>query len=125
MRVLVTGSRDYSDRDFIRGTLNSLARYAEMSRREELELIVGDCETGADAHARDWADDYGYEKRVFEADWATHNRAAGPRRNVRMVDEGRPDIGLAFFEPGARNRGTKHCADYAESKGVRVYRFAE
>lgn len=48
-----------------------------------------------------------------------YDRAAGPKRNERMVDSG-VDMCLAFFKNGASNRGTKHCSDLARKKGVEV-----
>jgi hypothetical protein len=126
MKVLVTGSREWRDPLWLFAVLDSLRSFAELADRENgLELIVGDCESGADLDVRTWAAlTHGVkEPEVFEADWREHGRAAGPYRNKRMVDEGKPSICLAFFAKGAGNRGTKHCSDYAASKGVTVYRF--
>lgn len=43
--------------------------------------------------------------------------AAGPRRNIKMVDLG-PDVVLAFWD--GKSRGTKQCMDYARSKNIEV-----
>jgi hypothetical protein len=64
-----------------------------------LEIITGDA-TGADAFARGWAQERARKLLEFEADWQLYGRAAGPIRNQRMLDEGRPQIALAF--PGGR-----------------------
>ncbi len=47
---------------------------------------------------------------------------AGFLRSEFMVDLG-VDACLACFKAGARNRGTKHCADYAKSKDVPVIKI--
>ena len=37
-------------------------------------------------------------------DWATHGRAAGPIRNQAMLQEGKPDVVVAFERPHAEPR---------------------
>jgi len=54
--------------------------------------------------------------QVFPADWETHGKAAGPIRNQRMLDEGRPDLVVAF--PGGR--GTSDMVARAKRAGVEV-----
>lgn len=95
MRLLVCGGRDYND-EFI---LWSVLGHLEGSGGVD-ELIVGDCPTGADAMARNWAVGRGHVPTVFSADWEKQGKAAGPIRNQRMLDEGKPDLVLAF--PGGR-----------------------
>ncbi|GAA2107977.1 hypothetical protein [Streptomyces synnematoformans] len=49
----------------------------------------------------------------------TYCPGAGPRRNVGMVAEG-ADAALLFFEPGARNLGTKNLRRLAHDAGIPV-----
>ena len=96
-------------------------------------LILGDCPTGADKYALDWAKLmirklYPVDYRRFVADWETHGRAAGPFRNTEMVksalrehrDTGEPLYCVAFLKEGERNRGTLDCASKAQQFGVYV-----
>jgi hypothetical protein len=53
---------------------------------------------------------------VYPADWAKHGRAASPIRNQQMLDEGRPNLVVAF--PGGR--GTADMVRRARSAGVEV-----
>jgi hypothetical protein len=53
---------------------------------------------------------------VYVAQWKKHGRAAGPIRNQRMLDEGKPDLVVAF--PGGR--GTADMIRRAERAGVPV-----
>ena len=56
---------------------------------------------GADDLARQWGEiSVGIEGVEFRADWTAHGKAAGMIRNQRMLDEGRPDLVVAF--PGGR-----------------------
>jgi hypothetical protein len=53
---------------------------------------------------------------VYVAQWKKHGRAAGPIRNQRMLDKGKPDLVVAF--PGGR--GTADMIRRAERAGVPV-----
>lgn len=57
--------------------------------------------------------------RVFKADWDKHGKAAGPIRNQQMLDEGKPDLVLAF----AGGKGTDDMCRRARAAGVEVRRF--
>jgi hypothetical protein len=50
MKVIVTGSRDHSDRALVWSVLDGL-----LAERRGLILVHGACPTGADRHADDWA----------------------------------------------------------------------
>ena len=58
----------------------------------------------------------GVKHLPFQADWNAHGRAAGPIRNKRMLDEGRPELVVAF--PGGR--GTANMVKQAKAAGVKV-----
>ena len=51
---------------------------------------------GADAAAAEFAAQSGCYGEEFAAEWEKHGRAAGPIRNQRMLDDGRPDLVVAF-----------------------------
>ena len=97
MKVLICGGRDFTD----------YRRFAVAMREITLEYgpfdvaIHGDAK-GADHCAHLWANSPIGSKSeiVFEADWKTHGNAAGPKRNQQMLDEGKPDLVVAF--PGGR-----------------------
>ena len=56
--------------------------------------------------------------KEYPADWQKHGRAAGPIRNQQMLDEGKPDLVVAFDG----GRGTADMIARAEKAGVRVVR---
>ena len=68
--------------------------------------------------ARKFAEWQGIPVKTFEADWDRHGKAAGPIRNKQMLDEGKPDLVVAF-EGG---KGTANMIAQAEAAGVRVFR---
>lgn len=116
MRVVVCGGRDFADRNAVARALMPY-RPAKVTEDSEHILILGGA-PGADSLAEEWADVWGVRKRVYPADWNAHGRAAGPIRNQRMLEEGRPDLVLAF--PGGR--GTEDMIRRAEAAGVKVVR---
>jgi hypothetical protein len=71
---------------------------------------------GADSMAEDWARTHNIECVVYRADWVGFGRAAGPIRNQRMLDEGKPDLVVAF--PGGP--GTADMTRKARDAGVEV-----
>lgn len=107
MRVLVCGGRDYRD---------PKAVYDALSALDRVSVVIEGGALGADCFAAEWADKTETEHLQFVADWKAHGRAAGPIRNKRMLDEGKPDLVLAF--PGGR--GTANMVKQARERGIRV-----
>lgn len=111
MRVLVCGGRDFADANLLDRTLN------EIHEKTPISCIIEGGATGADALAFRWASTgnrVGTE--LYAAEWSTHGRKAGPIRNQRMLDEGKPDLVVAF--PGGK--GTADMVAKARRAGVRV-----
>jgi hypothetical protein len=111
MRVLVCGGRDFADIDLL---------YRELDRihaQTPIDCIIEGGAKGADYLAARWSarNDLPNHAR-YPADWAIHGRAAGPVRNQRMLDEGKPDLVVAF--PGGK--GTADMVRRARSAGVAV-----
>ncbi|MGQ3297700.1 DUF2493 domain-containing protein [Reyranella sp.] len=107
-RVLVCGGRTYRDMREVSRVLDGLA--------PKPTLIIHGGAFGADSCASEWAYKRGVPEQRFAADWKTHGRAAGPIRNQQMLDEGRPDLVVAF--PGGT--GTADMVRRAKAAGVRV-----
>lgn len=78
--------------------------------------IIHGAARGADAVAARWAERHNVPAMAFPANWKKHGKAAGPRRNAKMIAEGRPDVVIAF--PGGR--GTADCVRQARAAGIEV-----
>lgn len=110
MRVLICGSREWTDRDAIK---------KEVLRLKPSVIIEGGAR-GADTLAREVGVELGILVRTFLADWKTYGRAAGPIRNTRMLVEGKPDLVLAFHKYLAESKGTQNMVKQAKKAGVKT-----
>lgn len=112
VRIIVCGGRDYADRRHVSGVLDKIHTLRGVS-----EIIQGECPTGADRWAREWAVSYGIKLTRCRAEWEKYKKRAGPIRNRQML-ELKPD-GVVAFPGGA---GTADMCRAAEESGVPVYR---
>jgi len=110
IRVLVCGGRDYSDAMTLGSWLGGI------HKDRGIALIIEGGGTGADTLARQFGQFAGIPVRTFGANWRKLGKAAGPIRNAKMMDEGKPDLVVAF--PGGR--GTADMARRARAAGVEV-----
>jgi predicted Rossmann-fold nucleotide-binding protein len=115
MRILVCGGRDYYEYSTLKNTLEDLC-----PERGPVVIIAGGA-SGADFLAKVFAlDEYGdnafltYEE--YPANWQLFGKRAGMLRNQQMLDEGKPDIVVAF--PGGS--GTADMVKRAKNAGVKV-----
>lgn len=113
MRVIVTGSRGYLDRKQVEMELDVTL----MRRRSDQPMVVihGGAR-GPDSWAGAWAKEHNLKSELFSADWQTHGKAAGMIRNRAMVEQGNPDLCLAFWD--GNSRGTLDCLSRAVRAGI-------
>lgn len=118
MRVLVCGSRDFTDRRIVYTVLVGMTYFSFKS--DSPVVVIEGGALGADRFAAEWAE--GSNHLRFPADWTKHGKAAGPIRNQTMLDEGKPDIVVAFVnKPLAESRGTADMVRRARKAGVPTY----
>jgi hypothetical protein len=129
-RVVVFGGRDFNDQPMLDSALDDFHRDCGIA-----VLIEGEAR-GADLRAKAWAKKRGVRVEEYPAPWddiehpdarvmtrrdgKKYDANAGPRRNQQMIDEGRPDCGIAF--PGGS--GTANMAEKCELAGVPVFHIA-
>lgn len=111
MRVLVCGSRHYTDADHVCNVLGQL--------QPQPTVIISGGARGVDKAGEMYADGRAScTKEVYPADWEKHGKAAGPIRNTQMLKEGKPDLVIAFLGPSSR--GTANMIDQATKAGIPV-----
>lgn len=116
LRILVTGSRSWSDREHIAVALDQAWR--DYGSPAHVTLVHGKCPYGgADILAEEVAISRGWTPEPHEADFKGLGKKAGPLRNGVMVDLG-ADVVLAFPEEGSR--GTWDCVAKARAAGIPV-----
>lgn len=120
MRVLICGGRDiprhiafnWLDRNLGDYLMDATGCYSGLT----VTHIIQGGARGADEGAKDWAKSENIQCLEFRADWKHHGKAAGPIRNRKMIDEGKPDIVLAL--PGGK--GTANMIKQAYERGLDV-----
>jgi len=119
MIVLVCGSRKWTGRLAIRRELTWLL---QLPHQRMLRLIHG-AAPGADTIADEEARRLNIPTVPFPADWDRYRLGAGPRRNQQMLDEGRPDVVLAFTKDLVTSTGTADMVRRATDAGLPVRVF--
>lgn len=115
MRILITGSRKWFDWNTFNDALNKATK-----DQSDIVIVHGDCPTGADSMAKDWALYQSVIQEPHPAEWDRYGKRAGYVRNAEMVELG-ADLCLAFIKFGSP--GSTMTANLAEKKGIEVRRY--
>lgn len=110
MKVVITGGRDYDDRERLFAALDNIHAHTPIT------LIRNGGMTGADALSSRWAYERKVDTECVGALWGQYGGKAGPIRNTRMLGMG-TDLLVAF--PGGR--GTANTVACASRSGIRIY----
>ena len=94
VRVVVTGGRDFDGRGMVDSALGAV------QRKHGITALIEGGARGADRLCAAWAEQNRVPVERYPANWGEHGKRAGPIRNQQMIDEGRPDVAVAF--PGGR-----------------------
>lgn len=108
MKVLVCGSRAWTDAAVILRRLSGLPRGST--------VIHGDAR-GADRIAAQIAARLGFKVEAFPANWSRYGKSAGLVRNGEMLDKS-PDLVIAFWLDGST--GTGSTIALARKRGIPV-----
>jgi ABC-type Fe3+-hydroxamate transport system substrate-binding protein len=123
-RVLVCGGRDFHYQSIVGEIIESVL-YEEFwktntgSRPWLQDILICGMARGADLAAYSWAQKAGMPVEKYVPNWDKHGRAAGIIRNKEMLEEGKPDLVIAF--PGGR--GTDNMVSIALKAGVPVHDY--
>ena len=112
IKVLICGGRDFSDYGLLADTIIGLIGQYDP---KEVTIISGHAR-GADKLGERFARDNECKLEIFPADWNKFGKGAGHIRNQKMIDEGKPDLVVAF--PGGR--GTADMIKRAKKHGIEV-----
>lgn len=90
MKVLVCGGRDFDDYKLVDEVMTYL------NSTIPITMVIDGAARGADTLGHRWALSHGLTTRRLPALWKSEGKAAGPRRNARMLEMARPDLVVAF-----------------------------
>lgn len=110
MRVIVCGSRDWTDAEFVYRELD------QIHKRLRITTVIEGNAFGVDRMAGYWARRNKIDNLKFRADWEKYGKAAGPIRNGQMIKDGKPDRVIAF--PGGV--GTSDMVRQAHAADIEV-----
>ena len=115
IRVLVTGGRLFTDYKFIEAWI------LYIHHTVGIEVLIHGGAAGADSFSALCCERHGIPVLRFPALWHIHGLSAGPVRNTQMLDEGLPDILLAF--PGGP--GTSNMIKQSTERGLPVLKASD
>jgi len=115
MKVLVCGGRSFTAYETVERYLDMLHALHGFTR------VIHGAAIGADRCADQWAGFNRIDCQRFPAEWKVYGKGAGPIRNARMLNEGQPDLVVAF--PGGK--GTGNMRKQATEQGVKLFDLAD
>ena len=107
MRYLICGSREFADPKQVDDYIKRLP---------PLSTIISGGARGVDTWASNAAKRYGHKTLIFPADWKKYGKAAGFVRNKQMIDEGKPDHVVAFWD--GESKGTSMMIDFVKKANI-------
>jgi hypothetical protein len=118
-KILICGGRNFNDFKFMLESVDKiLTEKYEQNWPTKVSFIHGGAK-GADSLAGLLAEGLSISCQVFMADWNQYGKQAGYIRNKQMLDEGKPDLIIAF--PGGA--GTNMMCNISTKANVEVIRL--
>ncbi len=109
MKTIIAGSRTIIDPAIVQDAIDA-------APWDITEVVCGGAE-GVDDIGATLALVHRIDVRIFNADWATHGKAAGPIRNRQMAAYA--DALIAVWD--GSSRGTANMIQEATERGLRIY----
>ena len=109
MKVIIAGSREFSDYEL-------LCQVVEKSGFDITEVVSG-CARGTDKLGERWAKENGIPVKKFPAKWDELGKDAGYIRNREMADYADALISIVF----PNSRGTRHMVRVAKLRNMECY----
>lgn len=113
MKIIIAGSRDFSNYELLRDRLDYLLKNA--SDEDEITIISGGAR-GADQLGERYAKEKGYKIIKKPANWNKHGKSAGYKRNEEMAKIA--DACVCFWD--GESRGTKHMIDLSKKYKLKL-----
>lgn len=109
MRILITGSRAWTDESII---------YDALSKFEGKHTLISGNAIGADKICERVAKSLNWDVEKYPADWEKYGKKAGFIRNFYMVSECSPDICIGFILN--KSRGASMTIELARKSNIKI-----
>lgn len=114
IKVIIAGTRDFNDYDFLKKNVDYFLQGINPNN-EEIEIVSGNAR-GADKLGERYAKEHNLPVKLFPANWDKYGKRAGYLRNQEMANYS--DVLIAFWDE--KSKGTKHMIDIAKKQGLTV-----
>ena len=118
MRVIIAGSRDFNNYEYLRDKVDE---YLKSNPSNTLEIISGTAR-GADTLGSIYAEEHNIHLTEMPAQWEMYGRSAGIIRNNEMINYASASrekgVLIAFWD--GKSRGTEHTIREARKQGLEV-----
>jgi hypothetical protein len=114
LKIIIAGSRDFTDREFLFKTMNSITL-----KLDKVIVVLGGAR-GADKLGEEWADASGFTREIYYPDYEKYGSTRAPlMRNEEMAQNA--DVLVAFHKNNSS--GTAHMIQMARKYGLEVRVF--
>ena len=122
MRVLVCGGRDYDNYEELYAVLDWIdCSWEGPETFGPISVIISGHAKGADALSEQWAKKREVSLEIYPAEWNVYGKSAGFIRNQQMIDEGLPDLVVAF----QGGKGTLNMLTLANRANIPLYNVSD
>jgi hypothetical protein len=123
LKIIIAGGRDFEDYNFLKFHADIFVNDLKKEFPDAVIQIVSGGAKGVDSLGERFAEENGYDKVIFKADWSKYRRAAGPIRNAEMASW---STHLLSFWNGT-SKGTKSMINLAKKENcvVRVIKIED
>lgn len=105
-KIIIAGSRTFNNYPLLEKNVDEYI--SDLNITDEIQIVSGGAR-GADKLGEKYAEECGYDLKVFPADWNKYGKRAGYLRNEQMAEYA--DYLIVFWDN--QSRGTKHMIDLA------------
>lgn len=113
MKTIIAGSRDFTDYEFLKSSLQPFV--------DIITEVISGTARGADQLGEQWATEFNKKIIRMPANWNQFGKSAGYIRNQAMAQVA--DLCIVFWD--GKSKGTKHMIDIAtkDKKDLHIFRY--
>lgn len=114
VKIIIAGGREFTNYALLKNVCDHMLSVVRTT--SDVTIVSGGAR-GVDKMGERYATEHGINLIVMNADWETHGKSAGYKRNQEMANV---STHLVAFWDG-KSRGTKHMIDIAKRDGLKSH----